>query len=55
MKQRKLLHEVYGACFAHDAVEICLDYPRDRVVSASERWTWDSCWKIFRENLIDLR
>ena len=37
-----------------DAVEACLDYPRDRVVTASQRWTWDCCWQIFRENLVDL-
>jgi UDP-2,3-diacylglucosamine pyrophosphatase LpxH len=43
----------YGLSFG--SVEICLDYPRHRVVSASERWTWASCWKIFRENLIDLQ
>ena len=37
-----------------DAVEICLDYPRDRVVAASQRWTWDRCWQIFRDNLVDV-
>ena len=37
-----------------DAVEICLDYPRDRVISASQRWTWDHCWQIFRDNLINI-
>ena len=37
-----------------DAVEICLDYPRDRVVAASQRWTWDRCWQIFRDNLVDI-
>jgi len=38
-----------------DAVEICLDYDRDRVIAASQRWTWDNCWKIFSQNLIDIR
>jgi glycosyltransferase involved in cell wall biosynthesis len=37
-----------------DAVEICLDYPRDRVVTASQRWTWQHCWQIFRDNLVDI-
>ena len=37
-----------------DAVEICLDYPRDRVVTASLRWTWKHCWEIFRDNLVDI-
>ena len=40
-------------CLA-DAVEICLDYPRDRVIAASQRWTWDRCWQIFRDNLVDV-
>jgi glycosyltransferase involved in cell wall biosynthesis len=38
----------------NDAVEICLDYPRDRIVAASQRWTWEACWKIFRDNLIEI-
>lgn len=37
-----------------DAVEICLDYPRDRVVDASQRWTWEACWHIFRDNLVEV-
>jgi glycosyltransferase involved in cell wall biosynthesis len=37
-----------------DAVEICLDYPRDRVVDASQRWTWEACWQIFRDNLVEV-
>lgn len=37
-----------------DAVEICLDYDRNRVVTASHRWTWENCWQIFRENLVDV-
>ena len=45
----------YMSYSLQDAVEICLDYPRDRVVAASQRWTWESCWQIFRDNLIDLR
>jgi len=42
-----------GPCLA-DAVEICLDYDRDRVVTASQKWTWESCWQIFRQNLVDI-
>jgi len=45
----------YMSYSLQDAVEICLDYPREKVVAASQRWTWESCWQIFRDNLIDLR
>lgn len=37
-----------------DAVEICLDYSRDRVQKASECWTWSNAWKIFRDSLLDI-
>lgn len=42
-----------GPCLS-DAVEICLDYDRDRVIAASQKWTWDHCWQIFRDNLVDI-
>jgi glycosyltransferase involved in cell wall biosynthesis len=44
----------YMSYSLQDAVEICLDYPRDRVVAASQRWTWEHCWQIFRDNLVDV-
>ena len=37
-----------------DAVKICLGYNRDRVIDASQRWTWDHCWQIFRDNLVNI-
>jgi glycosyltransferase involved in cell wall biosynthesis len=37
-----------------DAVDLCLHIPRARVVADSERWTWELCWVIFRNNLVDL-
>lgn len=36
------------------SINKCLSYPRDRVVQASQRWTWDRCWQIFRDNLIKI-
>jgi glycosyltransferase involved in cell wall biosynthesis len=35
------------------AIEICLKLDRDRVQEASQRWTWEKCWKIFKHNLIN--
>lgn len=34
------------------AIEHCLILPRDQVEQSSKRWTWENCWKIFKENLI---
>jgi len=34
------------------AVLECLNLDRDCVKQASQRWTWESCWHIFRDNLI---
>ena len=34
------------------SIDVCLGLPRDRVESASQRWTWERCWEIFRDNLI---
>jgi glycosyltransferase involved in cell wall biosynthesis len=34
------------------AVERCFTLDRDRVESASLRWTWEACWHIFRDNLV---
>jgi glycosyltransferase involved in cell wall biosynthesis len=37
-----------------DSVEICLHLPRNRVVALSQKWTWELCWVIFKENLVSL-
>jgi glycosyltransferase involved in cell wall biosynthesis len=36
------------------AVERCLTLDRDQVEQVSLRWTWDACWRIFRDNLVDI-
>ena len=36
-----------------DSVRKCLSYPRDRVEQASQVWTWDNCWQIFKDNLVN--
>lgn len=36
------------------SIEHCLHYPRDRVRDASNKWTWDNCWKIFKSNLVNI-
>ena len=35
------------------AVEQCLTLARADVETASLKWTWAECWRIFKENLID--
>jgi glycosyltransferase involved in cell wall biosynthesis len=35
------------------AVDLCLQLSRKQVLKGSQRWSWDSAWRIFRENLID--
>jgi glycosyltransferase involved in cell wall biosynthesis len=34
-----------------DAVFMCMQLNRERVLEGSQRWTWDNAWKIFKENL----
>jgi hypothetical protein len=34
------------------AVEKCLEMDRDTVERVSRRWSWEECWRIFRDNLI---
>jgi glycosyltransferase involved in cell wall biosynthesis len=34
------------------AVLRCLDLDRDGVLAASQIWTWQACWEIFRDNLV---
>ena len=36
------------------AVERCMTLDRDHIVAASQRWTWQSCWHIFRDNLVKI-
>jgi glycosyltransferase involved in cell wall biosynthesis len=35
------------------AVELCLALDRKTVKLTSNLWTWEECWRIFQENLID--
>jgi glycosyltransferase involved in cell wall biosynthesis len=37
------------------AVKSALELDREEVKKASEVWTWEACWKIFQDNLIDLQ
>jgi glycosyltransferase involved in cell wall biosynthesis len=37
-----------------DSVDICLNLNRGRVQQLSEKWTWELCWVIFKENLVSL-
>jgi glycosyltransferase involved in cell wall biosynthesis len=35
-----------------DSIDLCLTYSRERVEHASQKWTWDNCWEIFKNNLV---
>ncbi len=35
-----------------EAVEKSLALDRNQVKQSSQRWTWDNCWHIFKENLV---
>lgn len=35
-----------------ESVDRCLEYSRIRVEQASQKWTWQECWKIFKDNLV---
>jgi glycosyltransferase involved in cell wall biosynthesis len=35
-----------------DAVTACLQLNRDEVLKGSQRWSWDTAWQTFRDNLI---
>jgi glycosyltransferase involved in cell wall biosynthesis len=37
------------------AVKQCLDINRKLIESESLKWSWDNCWKIFKENLIKVK
>jgi len=36
-----------------NSIKICLRLKRSRVESASMKWTWKECWKVFKYNLIE--
>ena len=38
-----------------EAVKKCLTLDRSQVKLSSEHWTWDECWRIFKENLIQVK
>jgi hypothetical protein len=31
----------------------CLLLERDEVEEHSKKWTWENCWKIFKNNLVE--
>ena len=35
------------------AVDECLKLDRDLVEKSSHRWSWESAWEIFRNNLVE--
>ena len=35
------------------AIQQARDLDRARVRASSQRWTWQACWDIFRDNLIE--
>ena len=36
------------------AVKQCLPLNRKAVKKASQVWTWDACWSIFKDNLAEI-
>ena len=36
------------------AIEQCLTLDRNRVKESSKHWTWEECWRIFRDNLAEI-
>jgi glycosyltransferase involved in cell wall biosynthesis len=34
------------------AVYRCLGLDRDKVLEYSMEWSWEHCWKIFKDNLV---
>lgn len=35
------------------SVEACLELDRDIVYKSSNKWSWENCWNIFKDNLIN--
>ena len=44
-----MVHESEGLTVA---IEKCLQMDRATVERASMRWSWEECWRIFKDNLI---
>jgi glycosyltransferase involved in cell wall biosynthesis len=38
-----------------DAVSSCLQLNRASVYEGSKRWTWESAWQIFKDNLVSTK
>lgn len=38
----------------HKAIMVCLQMDRNLVKKASSIWTWEQCWTIFRDNLVEI-
>lgn len=38
----------------HLAIMECLKLDRKKVKKASEKWTWEECWNIFKSNLVEI-
>lgn len=36
------------------AIERCLSLDRNTVANSSSKWTWERCWQIFKNNLVEL-
>lgn len=36
------------------AIEQCLTLDRNRVKESSKHWTWEECFRIFKENLVEI-
>lgn len=41
-------------CDLRLAVEVCLSIDRHTVEQHSREWTWEECWRIFRDNLVPI-
>lgn len=37
------------------SIDLCLHLDRNLIKKLSEEWTWENCWKIFKENLMPVR
>jgi glycosyltransferase involved in cell wall biosynthesis len=38
-----------------ESINKCLSLNRKLVKETSKEWTWENCWKIFKDNLIKAR
>ncbi len=36
------------------AIDQCLTLDRDFIRTSSQKWTWENCWQIFKQNLISI-